>query len=78
MTREAIEECLTHPKNGENNRKLLAFCREPKPYGEMGRSGIKGDLFKRLVELKTNGALEFADGKYFSTKLGLDALKSIE
>jgi len=78
LTREAIEECLTHPKNGENNRKLLAFCREPKPYGEMGRSGIKGDLFKVLVELKKNEALAFADGKYFSTELGLDVLKSIE
>ena len=77
MTRGAIEECLTHPKNGENSRKLLAFCREPKPYGEMGRAGVKGDLFKVLVELKKNGALAFADGKYFSTELDLEVLKSI-
>ena len=78
MTREAIEECLTHPKKGENYRILLAFCREPKPYGEMGRSGVKGDLFKVLVELKKNGGLAFADGKYFSTELGLEVLKSIQ
>jgi len=78
LTREDIEECLTDSKNGEVSRKLMAYCREPKPYGEMGRSGIKGDLFKRLVELKKNGAIAFADGKYFSTELGLEVLKSIE
>jgi hypothetical protein len=78
LTREAIEECLTDPKNGEVSRKLMAFCREPKPYGEMGSSGIQGDVFKRLVELKKNGGIAFADGKYFSTELGLEVLKSLE
>ena len=77
MTREAIDECLKHHKNGENNIKFLTFCREPKTYSEVKNTRIKGDLFKRLVELKLNGALAFVDGKYFSTKQGLDALKSI-
>jgi len=77
MTRESIEECLKHRKNGEDNRKLLAFCREPKTYGEMGRARIRGDLLKTLVGLKMNGAIAFTDGKYFSTELGIDVLKSI-
>lgn len=77
MSREDIIECLTHRKNGENNRKLLAFCREPRTWNEMGKSGVKGDVFKPLVELKKVGALAFADGKYFSTEIGLDALGSL-
>ena len=77
MTREAIDECLKHHKNGESNIKLLTFCREPKTYNEIQNARIKGDVFKRLVELKVSSAIAFADGKYFSTEQGLDALKSI-
>jgi CBS domain-containing protein len=74
-----IKECLTHPRNGENNRKLVAFCSEPKTYSEMvARAGVRGDMFKVVVDLKKSGALAFADGKYFSTEQGLDALKSID
>ena len=77
MTREAIDECLKHHKNGESCIKLLAFCREPKTYSQIKNVRIRGDLFKRLVELKVSGAISFADGKYFSTEQGLDVLKSI-
>lgn len=76
MTREEIAERLNHSKNGESYRKLLNFCREPRTYNEMGKAGVK-DFFKILVELKTAGALEFVDGKYVSTQLALDVLKSL-
>ena len=78
MTKEDIQKCLTHPKNGENNRKLLAFCSEPRTFGEMGKSGVKGDVFNVVVELKKAGALEFADGKYVSTQLAMEVLKSLQ
>jgi len=78
LTREDIIQCLTDPKNRDNNRKLLAFCIEPKTMGEMGRAGVKGDLFKVLVDLKKAGALAFADGKYFATPLALEVQKSLQ
>jgi len=69
--------CLNNSKKGENNRKLLAFCREPRTYGELAGAGVKGDSFKVLVELKTVGAIIFADGKYVATQEALDILKSL-
>ncbi len=77
MTKEEIIACLNDPKDGENNRKLLAFCNVPRTYAEMGRgSNVKGaGLFRALVELKKSGALEFADGKYFASQLALEVLK---
>lgn len=74
MTKEKIEEFL-NSKNGENYRKLLAFCKDPRTVGELGKAGIKGDFFRVLVDLKTAGAITFADGKYVSTQLGLDLMK---
>ena len=68
---------MNHPKNGENNRKLAAFCREPRKFNDMRKSGVKGDLFKVLVELKTVGAIDFSDGKYFSTQEAIEALDSL-
>ncbi|MCJ7635556.1 hypothetical protein MUP77_24600 [Candidatus Bathyarchaeota archaeon] len=80
MTKEDIIECLNHPKDGEKSRKLLAFCSVPRTYNEMERgSNVKGSgLFKSLVELKKSGAIAFADGKYFTTQLGLETLKSLQ
>jgi hypothetical protein len=78
LTREDIMQCLTDRKNGENSRKLLAFCREPKTMSEMGKAGVRGDLFKVLVDLKKADALAFADGKYFATPLALEVLKSLQ
>jgi hypothetical protein len=78
MTKEEIAEYLNHPKQGENRRKLVAFCREPRNFNEMKRSGVKGDLFKVLVELKTLDALEFANGKYSSSQEAIEVLDSIQ
>ncbi len=79
MTKEEIIECLNHPKDGDRNRKLLAFCSIPKTYNEMERgSNVKGSgLFKSLVELKKSGAIAFADGKYFATPAGLEILQTL-
>ena len=77
MTRDDIVNCLNHSKNGKDNRKLVAYCREPKAYGELRKAGVKRELFKVLVDLKNSGALSFADGKYFSTEQALDVLDSI-
>jgi hypothetical protein len=80
MTREDIKECLNHPKKGENNKKLLSFCREPKAFDEMKNSRVlpSEKLFDSIVDLKKIGALNFSEGKYFSTKEGLEVLKSIQ
>ncbi len=75
MTKEKIEEFL-NSKNRENYRKLLAFCKDPRTFNELEKSGVKGDLFKVLVDLKTSEAIAFANGKYFTTQLGLDSMKS--
>jgi hypothetical protein len=72
---ESIKSCLNN-KNGEKNRQLLMFCKEPKTYNEITKSGIKGDLFSAIAELKKCGAIAFSDGKYFATKEGLEALSS--
>ena len=77
MTREDIVETLNCPKNGENNRTLLAFCREPKTWGEISQARVRGDKFNTLAELKKSGALLFTDGKYFGTKIALDILDSL-
>jgi hypothetical protein len=76
MTKEDVMNCLNHAKNGADNRKLLAFCREPKAYSELTRAGVKRELFKVLVDLKNSGAIDFADGKYFSTEQALNLLDS--
>jgi len=34
------------------------------------------DLFKILADLKISEAIAFANGKYFSTQLGLDSMKT--
>ena len=78
MTREEILKVLTDQKNGEGNRKLLAFCREPKTFDGMGKAGVKGDLFRVLVDLKNAEGIVFADGKYFATPLALEVLKSLQ
>jgi CBS domain-containing protein len=72
-----IRDNLTHPKNGENNRKLAAFCREPKAYVELRRAGVRGDIFKVLVDLKTSGVLSFEDGKYITTQPALKILDAL-
>ena len=77
MIREEIVEALTHRKNGENNRKLLDFCREPCTFGRMGRAGVRGDVFKILVELKKSGAIAWKEGKYYSTPEALEILDSL-
>ena len=77
MTKEEIRERLNHSKNGANNRKLLAHCRVPRTYGELSGAGVKGDLFKALVELKNAGALAFLDGKYVATQEALEILDSL-
>ncbi len=76
MTKEDVMGCLNHNKNGADNRKLVEFCREPKAYGELSRSGVKRELFKVLVDLKNCGAISFADGKYFSTEEALNIIDS--
>lgn len=77
MTKEDIVKCLIDRKNGDSSKKLLAFCKEPKTMGEMGTSGIKGDMFKILVDLKKAEALAFANGKYFATPLALEVQNSL-
>jgi hypothetical protein len=55
--------------------KILNHCKEPKTYSEMKAAKIKdGKLFQVLKELKVNGALLFADGKYYTSP---EALKLI-
>ena len=80
LTREDIIQCLTDPKNRDNNNKLLAFCIGigPQTMEGMKRAGVRGDLFKVLVDLKKAGALAFADGKYFATPLAIEAQKSLQ
>ena len=77
LTRENIQDCLKHPKNGDNNRKLLTFLRTPRTVGDLSRAGIKGNAINVLTELKKAGAVDFVDGKYIASQLGLDVLNSI-
>ena len=77
--KEQILNCLNDPKNGEANRKLLAFCKEPTTFAEMEkRAGVKGDLLKVLVALKNAEGIAWVDGKYYSTPLGLEVLASLQ
>jgi len=78
LTREEILQLLTDKKNGEMNRKLLTFCREPKNFDQMERSGIKGDKFKILVNLKNAEGIAFVDGNYIATPLAIEVLKSLQ
>ncbi len=73
LTKEEIAEAFKS-KNSDNYKKLINFCKEPKTYSQMGKAGIKGDVFKILVDLKKIGALSWADGKYFSTKEAIEIL----
>ena len=77
MGREDIERNLKDPKNGENNRKLLAFCKTPRTVPELGKAGVKGNVYNVLADLKRAGAVDFVDGKYVSTQLGLDTLNAL-
>ena len=77
MTEEEIVNLLNNKRNGENNKKLLEFCREPKTYQQMRKTGIEGDVLKTLVELKKAGAIAWESGKYYATKEGLRILDSL-
>jgi hypothetical protein len=59
LMREEIVKILNDPRNGENSRKLLAFCRQSRTFGEMGKAGVRGDLIKVLGDLKRFGAIMF-------------------
>lgn len=60
------------------NRKLLTFCGEPKKFDQMQKSGIKGDLFKVLVDLKNAEGIAFVNGNYIATPLAIEVLKSLQ
>jgi hypothetical protein len=77
MTREDIKECLSSSEKSEDCRKLLAFCKEPQAYGQLGKIGVR-DVIGRLVDLKKAGALSFDKGKYFATQEALEVLESIQ
>jgi hypothetical protein len=52
----------------DNYLKLLTFCKAPKSFNEMKTIKIQqSKFFKILTELKVNGALLFADGKYYTS-----------
>jgi hypothetical protein len=70
--------CLNDKKKGESNRRLLTFCKEPRTPGEMLKASIKGDVMQILIDLLNAGALSFADGKYYATAPGLEALQALQ
>ncbi len=76
--KEQIVKCLTDKKRGESNRRLLAFCKEPRTPAEIDKVPLKGgDPLQMLVDLKNAEALAFAEGKYYATPLGLEVLSTL-
>jgi len=77
MSKEEIIKSLNDKKNGNDSKIVLEFCKEPRtPQEVIQQCKTKREVFAALVELKNNGALDFANGKYFTTKIGIDALNS--
>ena len=74
MTREKIMACINHSKKGEGRKSVLAFCKEPRSWNDIKNSGIKGDMFSILRELKICGALTSENGQYLATELALGIL----
>lgn len=74
MTREKIMACINHSKKGEERKSVLTFCKEPRSWNDIKNSGIKGDMFSNLRELKMAGALTSENGKYLATELALSIL----
>ena len=75
---EQIVSCLNDKTKGEDNRRLLAFCKVPKTAEEIRRAAVKGDVYQLLQNLKNVEALSSANGKYFLTPLGFIALQALE
>jgi hypothetical protein len=74
LTREEIISCVNHPKKGEGRKQVLAFCKESRSWNDIKNSGIKGDMFSIIRELKIAGALTSENGKYLATELALGVL----
>lgn len=66
-----LEELL----QDEDYKELLTYCMEPKGWNEIQGIDIhRSKLFELLKVLKTNKALQFSDGKYYTADFAKEYL----
>jgi len=77
MSKDEILKSLNDKKSGNDIKKLLEFCKQPRtPLDVDSNCKTKKDVFNVLSELRAKGAVDFQNGKYVITKDGLEALNS--
>ena len=76
MSKEDVAKILNDKKNGTDSRALLDFCKVPRAVQELERCKTKREIFSVLTELASKNAIAFENGRYHTTPLGLEALKS--
>lgn len=85
MSKEEILILLNDKKSGSYYKNILELCKTPTSPGDLmkafsSQSGrftrLGQDAFAALLNLKNKGAIDFKEGKYFTTPLGLSTLAS--
>lgn len=75
MSKEEVIKYLTDKKSNGDSKIILEFCKEPKTSSDlMQKCKTKKEMFSIIVDLKVKGAVAFENGKYATTKLGLDII----
>ena len=75
MSKEEVIKYLVDKKCNGDSKIILEFCKEPKTGGDLMRfCKTKKEIFSTIVDLKVKGAVAFENGKYITTKLGLDII----
>ena len=76
MTNEKAIAELQKYLQDEDYKGILSFCVEPKAWNEIRKLKVKqSKLFQILKDLKVVKALDFANGKYYTTSFAKELLR---